>query len=286
MGIVTDGFLPLALAFIMFSLGLGLTAQDFVRVARQPRDFFIGALSQVVLLPLVALVIVLVWPMPPEMAVGVMIVAAAPGGATSNILTALARGDVALSISLTAIISLVSVVTVPIVIALAYTHLMGGDAAADFSVVGTALGIFVIVAVPVIAGMLVRRFATGAAVRFEPTARAIAVVLFILVVIAALIQERENIVSYLGQSGPVMLALNLIMMLLAYLMARLAHAGAKQQIAIVMECGLQNGTLAITAATILFGGGLFALPAASYSMIMFVTALLLVWVLRRTTRAG
>lgn len=286
MGIVTDGFLPLALAFIMFSLGLGLTGEDFARVARQPRDFLIGAASQIVLLPVVALVLVLVWPMPPEMAVGVMIVAAAPGGPASNILTAFARGDVALSISLTAIISLVSVLTVPVVIAFAYARFMGEAAGSDFSVVGTAIGIFVVVAVPVLAGMLVRRFAATGAARFEPKARMISTVLFVLVVIAALMQERENIVSYLGQAGLVMLALNLTMMALAYGIARLAGSGPRQQTAIVIECGLQNGTLAITAASILFGGGLFVVPAASYSMIMFVTALALVYLLRRASHSA
>ncbi|MEM7442427.1 MAG: bile acid:sodium symporter family protein [Pseudomonadota bacterium] len=284
MSIVTDGILPLALAFIMFSLGLGLTAADFVRVARQPKDFLVGAASQIVLLPAVALLLVLIWPMPPEMAVGVMIVAAAPGGVVSNILTSFARGDVALSISLTAIISLVSVITVPIVIAVSYNLLMGEAAEGDLSVLSTAVGIFVVVAVPVLIGMAVRHFAAGAATRFEPSARAVSGVLFVLVVIGALVQERENILTYLGQAGLIMLALNVVMMLVAYGVAKVAGSARKQQIAIVIECGLQNGTLAITAATLLFGGGLFVVPAACYSMIMFVTSLLLVYVLRRRFR--
>jgi BASS family bile acid:Na+ symporter len=214
-----------------------------------------------------------------------MIVAAAPGGPASNILTAFARGDVALSISLTAIISLFSVVTVPFVIGLAYSHFMGAETASDFSVLGTAVGIFVVVAVPVLCGMLVRRFASEFAIRSEPAARHISTVLFGLVVIAALVQERQNIIAYPAEAGPIMLTLNVTMMLVAYLVARLIGTGGKQQIAIIIECGLQNGTLAITAASVLFGGGLFVVPAASYSMIMFVTALMLVFCLRRMAPA-
>lgn len=285
MDIVTDGFLPVALAIIMLSLGLGLTGADFARVARQPKDFLIGAVSQIVLLPAIALLLVTIWPIAPEMAVGVMIVAAAPGGPASNILTAFARGDVALSISLTAVISLISVVTVPFVLALSYAHFMGEAAGSDFSVVGTAIGIFVVVAVPVLAGMLVRRFAANTATRIEPTARRVSAALFVLVVVAALVQERDQIVTYLAQAGPVTLTLNLTMMLVAFAIARLVGAGPRQRIAITIECGLQNGTLAITAASVLFGGGLFVVPAASYSMIMFVTALLLVYGLRRKARA-
>lgn len=160
LGVVTDVVLPLALAFIMFALGLGLTLDDFARVARRPRDFIVGALSQIILLPLVAFALVSVWSLPHELALGVMIIAAAPGGVTSNILTAFARGDVALSISLTAVISLLSVMTIPIVVVFAYGQLVGGEAG-DVSVTKTAISVFVIVTVPVVLGVAVRRFAEG-----------------------------------------------------------------------------------------------------------------------------
>ena len=153
MGIVTDVILPLALAFIMFSLGLGLTLEDFSRVVKQPRDFILGALSQIILLPLVAFLLVKVWPLSPEIALGVMIIAAAPGGVTSNILTSFAKGDVALSISLTAIISLLSVITIPFIVVFSYNHLIGETLGDDLSIANTAVSIFVIVTVPVILGL-------------------------------------------------------------------------------------------------------------------------------------
>ncbi len=283
MGIVTDVILPLALAFIMFALGLGLTLDDFARVARQPKDFLVGALSQIVLLPLVGFALVSLWSLPPELALGVMIIAAAPGGVTSNILTAFARGDVALSISLTAVISLLSVVTIPLVVVLAYGHLIGGDAG-DVSVTGTAISVFVIVTVPVLLGLVVRRYAEAFAIKFEPAARQISALLFVLVLAGAIFQERANIVTYFAQAGLVTLVLNVVMMALAYGLARIFASGYRQRIAISIECGLQNGTLAIAVAALLFGGGLAAVPAATYSLIMFATALIFIAFLRRSGR--
>ena len=282
MGIVTDIVLPLALAFIMFALGLGLTFADFARVARQPRDFLIGAASQLVLLPAVAWLLVSLWSLPPELALGVMIIAAAPGGVTSNILTALARGDVALSISLTAVISLVCVVTIPLIVVFAHDRLIGGATTGDISVAKTAISVFAIVTVPVTIGLLVRHFADSVARRFEPAARHISTGLFIVVLAGAIYQERGNIVTYFAQAGLVTLSLNITMMMLAYGIARLFASGPRQRTAISIECGLQNGTLAIAVAALLFGGGLVAVPAATYSLIMFATALVFVAIARRS----
>lgn len=286
MGIVTDVILPIALAFIMFALGLGLTFDDFARVARRPRDFLVGALSQIILLPVVAFVLVSLWSLPPELALGVMIIAAAPGGVTSNILTAFARGDVALSISLTAIISLVCVVTIPLIVVFAHGQFMGGEGAKDVSVAGTAVSVFVIVTVPVLIGLAVRRFAERFAIRFEPAARTISAILFALVLAGAIYQERNNIATYFAQAGLVTLALNVVMMALAYAIARIFASGLQQRIAISIECGLQNGTLAIAVATLLFGGGLATVPAATYSLIMFGTALIFIAFLRRRVPAS
>ena len=280
MGIVTDVVLPIALAFIMLSLGLGLTFRDFARVAKQPRDFFVGAVSQVVLLPAVAFGLVSIWPLAPELALGVMIIAAAPGGVTSNLLTSFGRGDVALSISLTAVLSLLSVVTVPFIVVFSYTHFVGGELE-DVSVARTALGVFLIVALPVLIGLAVRRFAEGFATRVQPTARRISGLLFVLVLAAAIYQEHENALEYMGQSGPVTAVLNVVMMALAYVLARFLASGPRQRIAISIECGVQNGTLAIAVATLLFGGGLAVVPAATYSLIMFGSALIFIALLRR-----
>jgi BASS family bile acid:Na+ symporter len=282
MGPVTDVVLPLALAFIMFALGIGLTLEDFTRVARQPRDFLIGAAAQMLLLPLVALTLVTLWPMHPELALGVIIIAAAPGGVTSNILTAFAKGDVALSISLTAITSLLSVLTVPLIVTAAYAHLIGDAASQDVSITRTALSVFAIVTVPVLLGLAVRHFADGFALRFEPAARKVSTVLFVVVLAGAILQERANIVTYFAQAGLITLTLNIVMMALAFLLALLFASGQRQRTAISLECGLQNGTLAIAVAALLFGGGLATVPAATYSLIMFATGLIFVAALRRS----
>ena len=284
MGAVTDIILPLALAFIMFSLGLGLTLDDFARVARRPRDFIVGAISQVILLPVVAFVLVSVWSLPPELAIGVMLIAAAPGGVTSNILTAFARGDVALSISLTAVISLLSVVTIPIVVVFAHAQLVGGEVG-DVSVTQMAISIFVIVTAPVVLGLAARRLCEGFAIRLEPVTRQVSALLFALVLVGAIFQERANIVEYFAQAGLIALVLNLTMMLLAYLIARMFASGTKQRIAISIECGLQNGALAIAVAMLLFGKGLTVVPAATYSLVMFATALIYIVILRRNEPA-
>ena len=183
MGIIIDIFLPLSLAFIMFALGLGLAGNDFLRVIKQPRDFFVGALSQIILLPIVAFVLVKAWPIAPELAIGVMIIAAAPGGVTSNILTSFAKGDVALSISLTAIISLLCVFTVPFIVFKSASLLNVSNIVQEVSVTDIARKMFLIVTVPVILGMLFRKFVSDMASTFEPMAKKISTLLFVLVLI-------------------------------------------------------------------------------------------------------
>ncbi len=286
MGLVTDIFLPLALAFIMFALGIGLTLEDFTRVARQPRDFLIGAAAQMILLPVVAFALVTVWPMHPELALGLMIIAAAPGGVTSNILTSFARGDVALSISLTAVTSLLSVISVPLIVTIAFAYLVGDGAGQNISVTRTALSVFVIVTVPVLLGLVIRRFFEPFALRFERSARRVSSALFVVVLAGAILQERDNIVDYLAQAGLVTLTLNVVMMVLAFSLATVFASGPGQRTAIALECGLQNGTLAIAVAALLFGGGLATIPAATYSLIMFATGLIFVALLRRTSPAN
>tara|TARA_B100001123_G_scaffold368305_1_gene429229 strand:- start:1073 stop:1924 length:852 start_codon:yes stop_codon:yes gene_type:complete len=282
MNIVTDVILPLALAFIMFVLGLGLTGEDFLKVIKQPRDFFIGALSQIIILPIIAFTLVKFWSIAPELAIGVMIIAAAPGGVTSNLLTSFAKGDVALSISLTAIISLLCVITIPFIVLTSITLLNDSSLAQDISLLSMSLNMFLIVTVPVILGMLLRKFASSAALRFEPIAKKISIALFLLVLLGAIAAERENVISYFAQAGLVTLALNVIMMIVAYYVANIFASGIKQKKCITIECGLQNGTLAIFVATSIFGGGLYVIPAATYSLIMFATSLIFVYLVRKT----
>ena len=281
MGIVTDVFLPLALAFIMFALGLGLTGNDFLRVAKQPRDFFVGAFSQILILPIVAFLLVKIWPISPELAVGVMIIAAAPGGATSNILTSFAKGDVALSISLTAIISLLCVITIPIIILISLNLLMDTSITKEISLSSIAMKMFLIVTVPVIIGMIFKKIITNIATSFEPIAKKISAVLFVLVLIGAIVSERENIIAYFSQAGLITLILNVLMMLIAFYLAYFLGSGVQQKRTITIECGLQNGTLAIVVATMIFEGGIYLIPAATYSLIMFATSLIFVYIIRK-----
>ena len=281
MGIVTDVFLPLALAFIMFSLGLGLAGNDFLRVVRQSRDFFVGAFSQIILLPIIAFILVKIWPIAPELAIGVMIIAAAPGGVTSNILTSFAKGDVALSISLTAIISLLSVITIPFIVLTSVGLLSNINVTQDISLITMSRDIFLIVTVPVILGMLFRRFFSRITSKFESIAKKISTALFVLVLLGAIAAERENVVSYFAQAGLITLVLNIIMMVVAFYLAHLLGSKAEQKKCITIECGLQNGTLAIFVATSIFGGGVYVIPAATYSLIMFATSLIFVYLVRK-----
>ena len=281
MSVVTDVFLPLALAFIMFSLGLGLTGIDFLRVARQSRDFFVGAFSQIILLPIIAFILVKIWPIAPELAIGVMIIAAAPGGVTSNLLTSFAKGDVALSISLTAIISLLSVITIPFIVLTSVGLLSDTNITEDVSLISMSRDMFLIVTVPVILGMLFKRFISAIASKLEPIAKKISTVLFVLVLLGAIAAERENVISYFAQAGLITLVLNVIMMVVAFYLAQLFGSKAEQKKCITIECGLQNGTLAIFVATSIFGGGMYVIPAATYSLIMFATSLIFVYFVKK-----
>ena len=282
MNIVTDVILPLALAFIMFALGLGLTGSDFLRVIKQPRDFFVGAFSQIIILPIIAFILVKIWPIAPELAIGVMIIAAAPGGVTSNLLTYFAKGDVALSISLTAIISLLCVFTIPFIVLTSVGLLGDSSTPQNISLFAMSRDMFLIVTAPVILGMLLRRFASGFALKFEPIAKKVSAVLFVLVLLGAIAAERENVISYFAQAGLITLILNVVMMVLAYYIARLLATGSAQKKCITIECGLQNGTLAIFVATSIFGGGMYVIPAATYSLIMFATSLIFIYLIRKT----
>ncbi len=276
MGIVVDLFLPFALAFIMFALGLGLTGADFIRVLKQPKDFFIGTFIQIVLLPIIAFSLIKLWPISPELAIGVMIIATAPGGVTSNILTSFAKGDVALSISLTAIISLLSVITIPFILLESLSLLGLENVPKNINVIEMALSIFVLVTVPVTIGMLFRKVASSIALKFENFAKKISLVLFVIILLGAIFEQRERVVEYFIQAGLITFVLNIVMMIVAFYLAQFLGTNLPQKKCIAIECGIQNGTLAIFVATSLFGGGIYVIPAATYSLIMFVTSLIYV----------
>ena len=280
MNFVTDVILPLALAFIMFTLGLGLSISDFSSVFKKPKNFLIGLVSQLIFLPIVGLILVIIWPLPIEIAIGVMLIAAAPGGVTSNILTFFAKGDVALSVSLTAVMSLLSALSVPIVLAISLGLIGGSSLPESISLTGIAFSMFLIVTLPVLLGMGVRSFLNSLTLRIEKSARFISTLLFVLVLLGAVMAERENVVNYFAQTGLVVLALNVLMMIIAFYWSGLFGTGISQKKAIAIECGLQNGTLAIFVGTSVFGGGLFIIPAATYSLIMYLTSLIFIYFIK------
>lgn len=282
--LIAQVLLPLSLAFIMFTVGLELSLDDFRRVILRPKAFLIGAACQVLLLPAVAFALVSGVGMAPALAVGVMILAACPGGVTSNLLTYLARADTALSVSLTAVISILSVVTLPIVVGLSLVYFMDAEQAPDIAVARTVAGVFAITTIPVMLGMAVNRFAPRVAARIDRIGRPAASILFVVIIAGAILSERENIASYFLQAGPVTLALNIAMLALAVGIARLAGLEAPQRTAIGLECGLQNGTLAIFVALTLLGSREMMIPGAIYSLIMFATATAYLLLIRRRGR--
>jgi len=279
MNFITDVVLPLALAFIMFTLGLGLSFSDFIKVAKNPKNLLIGLISQLIFLPVVALIIVKIWPLQPELAIGLILIAVAPGGVTSNILTSFAKGDVALSISLTAIMSLLSVITVPIVLGISM-GLISDKTLGSISLTGIALSMFFIVTLPVLLGVIFKASLSYITKIIEKPAKLLSTLLFVLVLIGAIVAERENIIEYFAQTGLVVLLLNTLMMVIAFYWAKAFGTGTAQQKAISLECGLQNGTLAIFVGTSVFGGGLYIIPAATYSLTMYLTSLIFIYFIK------
>ncbi len=273
---------PIALALIMLGLGLGLTREDFFRVIKQPKDFIVGFVSQIVLLPIVAYILLKIFNTPLEIAVGVMIIAAAPGGVTSNVLTKFANGDVALSISLTAIISLVSIISVPFIVFKSSDLLGLTDIAKEISMFSISLKMFLVVTLPVILGMIIRKFAKSFIISKTELIQKISVFLFIIVFAAIWIEEWENILSYLKQAGTITLTLNVIMMFIGYYLAKFFASGIAQRKCIALECGLQNGTLAVFVSSQLFDEITFLIPTAAYALIMFLTSLIFVFIIRKT----
>ena len=265
---------PIALALIMLGLGLGLTIQDFTRVAKQPKDFFVGLLCQLILLPIIAFILIKILNTPLELALGVMIIAAAPGGVTSNILTKFANGDVALSVSLTAIISLISIISVPFIVFKSADLLQVNYSLAEISMIGISLKMFIVVTLPVIIGMIIRTFATNFIITNNNLIQKISIALFVIVFLAIWVEERENILSYLAQAGLITLILNVVMMVTGFYVAKMFATGIEQRKCISLECGLQNGTLAVFVATQTFNDVAYMVPTAAYALIMFVTAII------------
>ena len=271
---------PLALALIMLGLGLGLTTKDFLRVINHPKDFVVGFICQLIILPIVAYVLILILGTPLELAIGVMIIAAAPGGVTTNVMTKFAKGDVALSISLTAIISLISIISVPFIILQSAKLLGMSNISEEITMTGVAIKMAGVVTIPVILGMVIRKFAENFITSKISLIEKTTGILFLIVFSAIWIEERENIFSYLAQAGLITLILNVVMMFIAYYVAKSFATGIQQRKTISIECGLQNGTLAVFVATQIFNDIIYIVPTAAYALIMYITAFIFMYIVK------
>jgi len=272
---------PIALALIMLTLGLGLTTSDFTRVIKRPKDFLIGLICQVILLPIIAFVLIKILNVQPALALGVMIIAAAPGGVTSNILTKFANGDVALSVSLTAIISLLSILTVPFIVIKSADLLDINYLSKEISMSGISIKMFLVVTLPVVIGMLIRKFAQNFILNRTALIEKISLTLFMIVFISIWLEEWDNIIMYISRAGVITLILNVTMMVLGFYVAKIFASGIEQRKCISLECGLQNGTLAVFVSTQIFDDIIYLIPTASYALIMFVTSIIFVLLLKK-----
>jgi len=271
---------PFCLIIIMFGLGLGLTIADFKRVTKYPGDFVVGFFGQVILLPIVAFILIHIISLPPELALGTMLIAAAPGGVMSNILTKFANGDVALSVTLTAIISLISVITVPFII-FNSAGFLNIEIGKEISMLNIALKMFVAVTVPVALGMIVRALMSDFVISKTLLVQRLSLILFLIVFAAIWIEEWDRITSFIQRAGLIALVLNLTMIFLGYYLAKFLTSGVAQRKCISLECGLQNGTLALFVGTQLFDNVVFMVPTAAYALIMFSTATIFVLIVRK-----
>ena len=275
--ILTELFLPLALAVIMFGMGLSLTLSDFKRILIYPKAVLLGLLNQIVLLPVVAFFIANGLGLSPELAVGLMILAACPGGATSNLITHLAKGDTALSITLTAFSSMITVLTIPFVVNFSIGYFILGGEGQQLEILGTVISVLVITIIPVAIGMLVLKKVPALAKKLEIPFRQFSTVFFILIVVSAFVKERANLVQFFIDAGPASLALNLATLGLGYGVSKVAGLNFRQSLTIAVESGIQNGTLGITIAATLIVNSVMTIPSAIYSLIMFGTAALVIF---------
>ncbi len=286
--VLTSVLLPIALAIIMFGLGLSLTTGDFARVARMPRAVLVALGTQVILLlPVICLGLVELFGLAPALAVGMMLLVASPGGTTANLFSHLAGGDVALNVTLTAVNSVLAVITLPIVVNLSVAHFMDGSGQLGLQP-AKMLQVFAIVLVPVALGMLVRNRKPGFADRMERPVKIGSALVLALVIFAAIYTERDNFLDYLAAVGLIALLLNLISLALGYAVPRAARLGERQAIACSMEIGIHNATLALTIALSpsLLNNSEMATPVAVYGIVMFFPTAVVAYLLSRRRTAA
>ncbi len=277
---IIDIILPLSLVFIMFSLGLSLTVNDFRNVARQPKVFAVGLINQMLLLPLVAFGLITLFGLSNEMAVGLMILACCPGGVTSNIITKMAKGDTALSISYTAVVSIVTVITLPVITGFSIHYFMGTNAP-PINVLSLGLTMFLITAIPVAIGLFVHHKAQDFTTSFEPKASKISAILFVIIVIGALASEWDAFVNNVFVLGPSIITLIIVMLLVGYGTAHLFKMSEPQAVSVAIATGIQNATVGITVGNLILSGGdglsVLSLPSGVYGILMYLVCLPIVF---------
>jgi len=274
---------PACLALIMLGLGMGLTIEDFKNVTKKPKDFLVGIICQMILLPIIAFILIKILNTPPELALGVMIIAAAPGGVTSNVLTKFANGDVALSVSLTAVVSLISIISVPLIVFTSADLLQISNITKDISMISISLKMVFVVTIPVIIGMLIRKFATNFINSRTLIIQRFSIILFVIVFAAIWVEEWDKIYSFIERAGTITLTLNIVMMVVGYYVAKIFASGVAQRRCISLESGLQNGTLAVFVSSQIFDEIVYMVPTAAYALIMFITSIIFVFIIRRNT---
>ena len=283
---IIDIFLPASLIFIMLTLGLGLESSDFTNLVRKPRSFFVGLTNQIFLLPLVTYIIILVFGITKEAAVGMMILACCPGGVTSNIITKLAKGDTALSISYTAFNSILAIVTLPLIVGFSMKSFMGLEAP-DINILSLGLTMFFITALPVGIGLLIREKNKYYADKLESKASKISTILFVIIILGALLSEWETFINNFVLLGPAIVLLILIMLIIAYKSSKFFKMSDKQSITVAIESAMQNGTVGITVGNLIInpesGLSILSIPSGVYSILMYLICLPFVyWFLKRT----
>ena len=276
--IITQIFLPVSLAIIMFGMGLTLVVGDFSRLFTYPKEVFIGLCNQLIFLPLIGFLIILLFDLNSTMATGIMILSLCPGGPTSNLITQVARGNIGLSVTLTALASLITVFTIPIILSKAITYFTGEtDIVIELPILQTMIQILVITVIPVSIGMLIRKKNEAFAARMERPMRIASTVLFIIIFLLVMFANKDLIVQAMKEVGLATLLLNLSTMALGYLTAKVFGIKGKSQISITIESGIQNGTLAFVIATTILNNVEMGLPTGAYSIWMFITGGILMW---------
>ncbi|MDG1276623.1 MAG: bile acid:sodium symporter family protein [Algoriphagus sp.] len=270
--VLTQVFLPLSLAIIMFGMGLSLTLADFKRILIYPKAVTIGLVNQMILLPLIAFGLCKLFDLSPELSVGMMILAACPGGATSNLIAHLAKGDTALSVTLTAFSSIITVFTIPIIVNFAILHFIPNGSEQQLDVLNTVISVLAITIIPVIIGMVLLQKSPDLAKKMDQPLRKLSALFFVLIILAAILKERAHVVEYFVQAGPVAISLNIITLALGFYMAKAFGVNEKQSRTISIESGIQNGTLGITIAATLIGNSVMPIPSVIYGLLMFGTA--------------